>query len=275
MANEIEVIELAEVGPPGVAGPPGPQGPGGDGVPGPAGPTGPQGLTGPQGPQGVIGPTGAAGAQGDPGPQGPTGAMGPTGPEGPQGLTGETGRDGTILDFAMSMHPGTTTGTAVFASAPRTVYIRNIGPSVTTDQIRIIVGISSGNISLAVHGTVGAGLDAQPGAQKATTGAIACPGGGGGVTVNAEYIITLPNVVEILHGDFFALSCDNTIATFLRNAGAIDAQGKGVCYRQAVHPAPAAPASLSAHAYFPLIRAYSTPVETYTALLRPAESLSG
>lgn len=275
MADEIEIIELAEVGPPGVAGPRGPQGASGDGVPGATGATGPQGPIGLTGPQGATGATGPAGADGDEGPQGPTGAMGPIGPEGVQGLTGETGRDGTTLDFATSMDPIQATGAAAFASAPRTVYIRNIGPTVTTDELVLFVGVSSGNISLAVHSAVGEGLEAQPGAQKATTGAIACPGGGGGAVVNTNYTLTMGAVIEVAHGDFFALSADNTTVTFARQQMFDDDQGLGRVFRQAVHPAPASPASLSAHSYAPLIRAGSTPLDIYTALLRPASSLSG
>ncbi|MCA1455917.1 collagen-like protein [Bradyrhizobium sp. BRP22] len=79
--SDVDVIQVAEQGPPGQPGPPGPQGPKGE--TGDQGPQGAPGVAGPQGNVGSQGPKGDTGAQGPQGIQGPQGEVGPQGPPGP------------------------------------------------------------------------------------------------------------------------------------------------------------------------------------------------
>jgi hypothetical protein len=125
-------------------------------------------------------------------------------------------------------------------------YARAIGRG-TISRLRIHVTVQSGNISLAVYSPAGTGLGAIPGVRKATTGAIACPGTG------AQDIAIGPVLVE--PGDFLAMSCDNTTASFL-SAGAFGASAlfAGQLYVEAgAHPLPATPNPVAHNQKHPML----------------------
>lgn len=108
----------------------------------------------------------------------------------------------------------------------------------TIAKIALSIGVSSGNISVAAYPNVGAGVAAVPGARLATSGAVACPAAGW-----AE--VSLGASVEVAQGSWFALTADNTTATFL-SSGAANPNGNsfglGQMLREgAAHPAPANP----------------------------------
>lgn len=75
--------------------------------------------------------------------------------------------------------------------------------------IRLEVGTSSGNISVAVYSPTGSGAAGAPGVRKSTSGSVACPSAG-------VVTVALPAAVQVEPGDFFALTCDNGTATFRR-----------------------------------------------------------
>jgi hypothetical protein len=113
-------------------------------------------------------------------------------------------------------------------------YSRALGRG-TISKLRIHVAVQSGNISLAVYAPAGAGLSAFPGARKATTGAVACPGTG------VQDVAIGPVLVE--PGDFLAMSCDNTTASFLAvgGSGASALFGGQLYSETSAHPLPATP----------------------------------
>lgn len=120
------------------------------------------------------------------------------------------------------------------------MYYRVTGSGVIT-KIGLIISVSSGNVSVAVlRGTPGI---TTPGARIATSGAVACPAGG-------SQEISLGGSVAVNEGDWFALSCDNTTATFgiAAGAGAETGVAAGFTYRGATshHPVPASPSGLLA-----------------------------
>lgn len=136
--------------------------------------------------------------------------------------------------------PAMLVGYAGMATANDAMYYRVRG-SGTISKIALIVNVSSGNVSVAVlRGTPGL---TGPGARVATSGAVACPAAG-------SQEISLGGSVTVNEGDWFAISADNTTATFGRvgAAGAETGIGDGFVFRGATshHPVPANPASLLA-----------------------------
>jgi hypothetical protein len=117
-------------------------------------------------------------------------------------------------------------------------------------SIRVSVGTSNGNISVAVYDTDGTGVTAEPNARTATSGSVACPASG-----LAD--VSLGATVTVGHAShWFALSANGTTATF-RSAAAIPAGWhNGINWAQATaHPAPdpAVPAASRASQLFILI----------------------
>ena len=96
MSEDIRVLEIHDIGPPGNPGPKGD--PGNPGPKGDPGNQGPKGDAGAQGDQGPKGDTGDAGPQGDQGPKGDTGDTGAQGDQGPKGDTGDQGPKGDTGD---------------------------------------------------------------------------------------------------------------------------------------------------------------------------------
>lgn len=75
-------------------------------------------------------------------------------------------------------------------------------------KVGFVVGTPSGNVSVGVYRNSGVGTAAVPsGAPVASTGSVACPGGG-----YAE--LTLNTAVDVIPGDWLALSVDNATASF-------------------------------------------------------------
>lgn len=122
-------------------------------------------------------------------------------------------------------------------SANRAYAYRSLEPGTIT-KIGLQVGVSSGNICVAVYSSTGSGRSRRPATRKATSGAIACPTSG-----YAE--ISLGGSVDVAVGDYLVISADNTTATFLaqqNNGTAAGAAGIGSgvgAYADTSHPPPA------------------------------------
>jgi hypothetical protein len=138
-----------------------------------------------------------------------------------------TGDFGIVRSFQIT---NMTTGALGFPN--RTNYVRVVG-SGTITKLGIHIGVASGNITAGVYANTGTGRSAKPGAAKAVVGSIPCPAAG-----YAE--IVLPAPVQVEHGDWFAVGCDNTTATFFRIGGAADGPMlAGLSWKENVFPAPA------------------------------------
>jgi len=150
----------------------------------------------------------------------------------------------SAFGFPFTVDPGMvrTTDAQAMPGSNQAVYsrVRDAGP---VSKIGLVVGTSSGNVSVAVYRNSGRGRLAAPLTRLATSGAIACPAAG-----YAE--IALTSAVYVHQGDWLAISADNTSATFnsLLNAWEDNNLGKGRQYRQASsgHPLPATVGTLTA-----------------------------
>lgn len=125
-------------------------------------------------------------------------------------------------------------GTAAsVTTADRCTFTRMRGrTTVAVNKANIGIGVSSGNISVAVYANNGSSNSAArpTGAPILTTGSIACPAPG-----LAEVTFTGSAIVPL--GAWLAISCDNTTATFTRDGATLTPPG--MCYTQAsAHPAP-------------------------------------
>lgn len=108
-------------------------------------------------------------------------------------------------------------------------------------KIRVQIGTSSGNISVATYSNSGAGLSAIPGTRLATSGSVASPGTG-------IQDVSLGATVTVNPGDWLAIAADNTTATF---SGITGVGGStllsGMTYNQlTAFPCPSTPTSLIA-----------------------------
>jgi hypothetical protein len=140
-----------------------------------------------------------------------------------------------------TIDPGLYQSNYAFAGANRCAYMRITGGGVIT-KIGLFVGTSSGNISLAVYGQSGIGRSCVPNGQKVTTGAISCPAG------STYTEVSLGASVGVVSGDYFALSCDNTTATFGGAMGAAYSHALAagrVGFQGTAHPAPSSPSLAS------------------------------
>lgn len=134
-----------------------------------------------------------------------------------------------------------------FSGANRCLYSR-VAQGGTISKIATDIGVSSGNISVAVYRNTGSGRNAAPGTRVATSGAVASPGTG-------YQEISLGGSVEVFPGDWLAISADNTTITLLRTTvGSATAICNGFVYRQdSAHPAPSSAASLTVTAFNPVL----------------------
>lgn len=132
----------------------------------------------------------------------------------------------TVAGFA----PGS--AVQAFGSANRCLFVRTLNGG-TISKVRIEVGTSSGNISVAAYQNTGVGVLATPtGAPLSTSGAVACPASGA-----AD--VALGAAVSLAPGDWLALSCDNITATFRELSMTTAAIYGGLACRQdTAHPAP-------------------------------------
>jgi hypothetical protein len=146
-----------------------------------------------------------------------------------------------------TFHPNTLGGYSAMFAANDAYYFRVVG-SGPISKIAFIVQTQSGNISVAVlRGLPG---DNAPSTRLATSGTVACPAAG-----YAE--VSLGGTVTVdERTDWFAISCDNTTATFPRSGAAASevALGSGFCYRGTTnHPIPASPTGLLASVRFAFV----------------------
>lgn len=140
-------------------------------------------------------------------------------------------------DFPFTYEPSALLySSAAIPAANYALHWRCQGKSKTISSIGLEVVASSGNISVAV--TRSAAGRASPTTRVATSGAVACPAVG-----YAEVPLTASVAVEV-GTDWFALSCDNTTATF-RGASATTANNNLYlgfqASQSASHPIPASP----------------------------------
>jgi hypothetical protein len=99
------------------------------------------------------------------------------------------------------------TGAQTWQTANDARFVRVLAGG-TISKVGLQVEVSSGNISVGVFRKTGAGRTAGPGSRVATSGAVACPAVG-----YAE--VSLGASVDVEPGDYLALSCDNTTASFM------------------------------------------------------------
>jgi hypothetical protein len=139
-----------------------------------------------------------------------------------------------------TFNPFALNGYTPVVAANDAFYFRVAG-SGPISKIATMVSVQSGNISVAVlRGLPGVN---PPTTRLATSGTVACPAAG-----YAEISLGATVVVDE-RTDWFAISCDNTTATFVRSgiAGVESAIGAGFGYRATTqHPIPAAPTGLLA-----------------------------
>lgn len=124
-------------------------------------------------------------------------------------------------------------------TANDTRYVRVISAG-TISKIGFQVETASGNISVAVYRrTTDSGRLAKPGERLATSGVVACPAAG-------YNEVSLDTSVTVQMGDYLALSCDNTTASFFCTAGGFsrDIFRPWTYVQASAHPAPATAASL-------------------------------
>lgn len=126
-------------------------------------------------------------------------------------------------------------------NANQAVYMRCKGRGYIS-KIAVHIAASSGNICVGVYKNNGSTGDlARPGAQKATSGSVACPAIG---VAN----VALTSSVYVDEGDWLALVADNATATFYRSntAGFGSALGNGLSHHQSTaFPLPASATPLT------------------------------
>lgn len=143
------------------------------------------------------------------------------------------------LGYALTVTPR---GTFSALTGSRTYWARiTRGSAQAVTRIGVQVGVSSGNISVAVYRNTGVGRNAVPGLRAATSGTVTCPASG-----YAEILVT-PSV-SVSEGDWLALSVDNSTATFLADPAAAPGLLDSLAVNGAGHPAPSTVPALSSSA---------------------------
>jgi hypothetical protein len=122
----------------------------------------------------------------------------------------------------------------------------------TISTIRVSVGVSNGNIGVAVYDQTGTGVSAAPDSRVATSGSIACPAAGlAAVSIGAT--------IDVGHAtSWLALSASGTTATFYSAATIPAGWHNGVNGAEAAaHPPPAtaSPSSSRASQLFVMVGA--------------------
>lgn len=150
------------------------------------------------------------------------------------GQSGTSGADPLGWGMALSDTPSPLVAPSARAwdTANRAYYKRLINGKTGGTGVRLVVITQSGNISVAVYRNTGAGIAAAPGTLLAASGAVACPAPGAAT-------VALGATIDVLPGDWVAMSCDNTTASFYSNfagfAQQVDAAGMGGL-KAASHP---------------------------------------
>jgi len=129
-------------------------------------------------------------------------------------------------------------------AANRAYYLRHLGGGVTVTKIGVDMGVSSGNISLAI--CTGSAGRVGPTSRQQTTGAIACPATG-------WQEVTITSTV-MAPGSWTAMSADNATASLIASGAhyATDAF-KGInAFENSAHPIPSTPSTAPTN-YRPLV----------------------
>jgi hypothetical protein len=134
-------------------------------------------------------------------------------------------------------------GAGLVGGSNRAYYLRCLGGGVIS-KITVQVAVQNGNVDVAVYRNSGLGRSAVPGARLTSSGSVACPAVG-------VADISLAATVEVLPGDWLAISTDSATASF-RTAGTSSlvgsAMGNGrAFYQNTAFPLPATPSSLNAY----------------------------
>lgn len=133
-----------------------------------------------------------------------------------------------------TMTPEVMTQNVGLSGANTARYMRTDGAD-TINRIRVRVGTSSGDISVAVYASTTSSGAPVPGARLATSGAVACPASG-------DATIVIDDTVVVPNGSWMGLSADNTSATFLSGpsgaAGSSMGSGRLLGSSTATHPLP-------------------------------------
>lgn len=137
-----------------------------------------------------------------------------------------------LMGMAVTDFPSVAPPTGAWDTANRAYFRRLYGGKAGATAVRISVGTSSGNISVAVYRNTGTGTAARPGTLLAASGAVPCPSiGGANVSLGAT--------IDVLPGDWVGMTCDNTTAQFVRLFNGIAqtgvADGRGG-YKGGAHP---------------------------------------
>jgi hypothetical protein len=134
--------------------------------------------------------------------------------------------------FASTMDPHLAAAATSAPGANAAIFGMFTGYGQTTNQLRIYVGTSAGNVSVGVYSCLYTGISRVPGALKATTGEIACPGSG-------VATVTLTSTITIAKYDYGAISASSGSATFGRSAPLSSSISRGVAaYLSPAHPLP-------------------------------------
>lgn len=137
------------------------------------------------------------------------------------------------IGFATT-HPwnATVNGASALFAANAALYQQLVGYGMSTNQLRLFVGTSSGNISAGLYNNGGQSGSARlPNARQATTGAIPCPASG-------MATVTLTATVTVGRSWYAALSADNTTATFQRSAPNSSISNGVAANQGSAHPLP-------------------------------------
>lgn len=154
--------------------------------------------------------------------------------------------DPLALGMVTTISPGVLPTAQTYAGANDCRYARVLVGGVIS-KIGMNVVTSSGNISVAAYRGTGAGRSRVPGTQLLTSGAVACPATG-------YQEVSLGASVYVAPGDFLALSCDNTTASFSGFGGFTSGLFGGVSYGQATaHPAPSTPSTFATTSRVPAL----------------------
>jgi len=125
-------------------------------------------------------------------------------------------------------------------TANRAYYARTRDGGVITG-VQLDIGVSSGNICVAVYRNTGSGPAARPGTRVATSGTTASPGTG-------AQTISFGGSVTVQPGDWFYIAADNATITFRRALNAGLAPLSLFCQQDSAFPAPATAGPVAAAA---------------------------
>lgn len=129
--------------------------------------------------------------------------------DGPYGGSGAV--DPMGHGFAFGVDPAGAGSLQTIGAVNRCIFmrVRNGG---TITKVGFFVGVASGNVAVAAYSNSGTGRSSVPGTRLAGSASTACPAAGYGE-------VALGSSVAVNPGDWLALACDNTTATFAAMSG--------------------------------------------------------